>query len=436
MRPFPHTLLTFVFAVTTCMGAARAEAAASLFPSTPPRVLDIADCMPVWPQQLSSESPGGEVAISYQVDAAGKLLETKMKSSGVPELDAEALRSLKRCRFAPGTGDDGRPAAKSGSLRYVFKPGVPADAAAAGGVAVEVSPAVVDYQRCSPEYPKASFYLEQQGTVELSYRVDAAGKLLDMQIGRSSGMPLLDAATLKAFLRCEFTPGTRNGQPVEMPAQIRYVWEMGNRPGVIAVGALGRPPAAVKDAALCTPPWPQEALDASQQGAVDLNFVLDADGKVQQSSVRKSSGFASLDAAALAALRGCVFTPAVFDRGSEYDSRMISYVFASGADREPGGASVSIVVPPSIQHPSACLPAPVRRMLEADHASVLQLVYQVGADAALQDVWVDPPFQAMFPDGQSREILKDCAFTAATVNGLPVTGWANLVYRFGSLPAR
>lgn len=57
------------------------------------------------------------------------------------------------------------------------------------------------------------------------------------------------------------------------------------------------------------PVYPPDALAAKAEGTVTLAFLVKADGKVRESEVRKSSGNASLDETARAALAKCRFRP-------------------------------------------------------------------------------------------------------------------------------
>jgi len=61
------------------------------------------------------------------------------------------------------------------------------------------------------------------------------------------------------------------------------------------------------------PAYPREARRLGQKGAVELRFMIDADGAVSQAEVQKSSGYPLLDEAGLAAIRLCKFQPAVKD---------------------------------------------------------------------------------------------------------------------------
>ncbi|WP_051293876.1 energy transducer TonB [Pseudoduganella violaceinigra] len=64
------------------------------------------------------------------------------------------------------------------------------------------------------------------------------------------------------------------------------------------------------DFASCEQPvWPAGALERGDKGRSELKFRVDTDGKVLETLVLKSSGFAWLDEASQSALRKCSYTP-------------------------------------------------------------------------------------------------------------------------------
>jgi len=79
----------------------------------------------------------------------------------------------------------------------------------------------------------------------------------------------------------------------------------------------------------CAPPeYPEEAEDLEQTGVSVLQFLIDKDGHVAGSRIESSSGYASLDNAALRALGACKFKPAVGADGSPQESwTSIRYVW-------------------------------------------------------------------------------------------------------------
>jgi len=68
---------------------------------------------------------------------------------------------------------------------------------------------------------------------------------------------------------------------------------------------------ALADFASCPKPtYPDADFKARHEGTVDLDFLVDVDGKVKENKIGKSSGHAALDEAARSALAKCSFKPA------------------------------------------------------------------------------------------------------------------------------
>jgi D-alanyl-D-alanine endopeptidase (penicillin-binding protein 7) len=79
-----------------------------------------------------------------------------------------------------------------------------------------------------------------------------------------------------------------------------------------AVRTAGVTRPAVADFSTCSKPhYPQADIAASHEGTVTLNFRVDATGLVKDSAILQSSGYASMDEAARAALYRCRFAPAL-----------------------------------------------------------------------------------------------------------------------------
>lgn len=92
--------------------------------------------------------------------------------------------------------------------------------------------------------------------------------------------------------------------------------------GAAAAHAAAKPPhadsadagnsAALLDFASCAKPqYPHADVQAGHQGTVTLGFLVDGNGRVKDSKIATSSGFATLDEAARAALAKCGFQPAL-----------------------------------------------------------------------------------------------------------------------------
>jgi protein TonB len=79
----------------------------------------------------------------------------------------------------------------------------------------------------------------------------------------------------------------------------------------------------------CAPPeYPEAAEDMEQTGTSVLQFLIAASGAVLDSRVAASSGHASLDEAAVAALSQCRFRPAIGADGKPQEAwTSIRYVW-------------------------------------------------------------------------------------------------------------
>ncbi|HEX7634524.1 MAG TPA: TonB family protein [Noviherbaspirillum sp.] len=86
--------------------------------------------------------------------------------------------------------------------------------------------------------------------------------------------------------------------------------------------------APVVDARFCAKPeYPESSKRYEESGTVVLNFLIDADGRVIQSKIASSSGFARLDEAARQALSLCRFKPGTVDGKPEKSWHKLKYVW-------------------------------------------------------------------------------------------------------------
>lgn len=87
---------------------------------------------------------------------------------------------------------------------------------------VEVAPNVHLGARLQdpPAYPRKAVLRRQEGRVVLLILVGTDGSAKEVRVHRSSGHVLLDRAASEAARRWTFTPGTRDGRPAELWAQV------------------------------------------------------------------------------------------------------------------------------------------------------------------------------------------------------------------------
>jgi len=131
---------------------------------------------------------------------------------------------------------------------------------------------------------------------------------------------------------------------------LRFILQRIRMPAVLHVAALGLAcvaaqaalPAAAAEAETETaqaqrprlhfnscakPQYPQADLQARHEGVVKIDFLVDATGRVLDSKVAASSGFAGLDEAARTSLSNCSFQPALEHGKPVQQWTMVQYVW-------------------------------------------------------------------------------------------------------------
>lgn len=103
--------------------------------------------------------------------------------------------------------------------------------AAATGPAVSVAPIRVDARpryksNPLPEYPYQARLRRWTGEVLLLVEVDAAGKVTNLSVERSSGYALLDRAASHAVRRWEFLPAREVGLPVSSRVRVPVSFQL------------------------------------------------------------------------------------------------------------------------------------------------------------------------------------------------------------------
>jgi len=77
-----------------------------------------------------------------------------------------------------------------------------------------------------PVYPPESLRIQESGTVQLRFRIDLEGKVLESNVEKSSGYNRLDEAARSALSECQFKPAMVDGKPEASWASLRYVWKI------------------------------------------------------------------------------------------------------------------------------------------------------------------------------------------------------------------
>jgi len=97
-----------------------------------------------------------------------------------------------------------------------------------------------------------------------------------------------------------------------------------------AAGAMAAETPAMFDAKNCKAEYPKAALMNEEQGVVSMNFLVSADGKVLESKLEKTSGFKSLDKAAISAISACKFKPGSKDGKPDSTWTKVEYNWTLG----------------------------------------------------------------------------------------------------------
>jgi TonB family protein len=155
-----------------------------------------------------------------------------------------------------------------------------------------VSAKILNVDECRPKYPPESLQANEVGITIVRLRIAADGAVMDASVSRGSGHPRLDDAAVQALSHCKFSPGTLDGQAVELATTISYRWRI-------------EPPKAVAPG--CAPEYPEPSIQAKEQGTTVLRAWLSASGEIERAEVEKSSGFPRLDRAAVVGLVACKF---------------------------------------------------------------------------------------------------------------------------------
>lgn len=105
--------------------------------------------------------------------------------------------------------------------------GIYGQAVAADSAPVLERRPVIDFGACGkPVYPAASLQAKEEGTVNMSFDVNSAGKVTDSSVVKSSGHPALDEAARSGIAKCTFKPAMAGGKPVAASVKVQYVWRL------------------------------------------------------------------------------------------------------------------------------------------------------------------------------------------------------------------
>jgi protein TonB len=113
------------------------------------------------------------------------------------------------------------------AITQTSTPSVAAAPAAPAAPAIRTGAVMQAGAHCAkPDYPSASRRMEEEGTVTLKFLIGVDGRVLQADIEKTSGFTRLDEAARHALSKCQFRPGTVDGQPEQSWANIKYTWRL------------------------------------------------------------------------------------------------------------------------------------------------------------------------------------------------------------------
>ena len=176
--------------------------------------IDMSSCKrPEYPEAALAANQAGTTVLRYIVETDRSLRDLSVeRSSGWPQLDQAAIDALGRCKGVPALVN-GVAVSSYGRLNYTWRPS---------------TKAALQFQAgCRPAYPAEALRLELQGTTVVRLSITEQGTLAKVEVAKSSGSDLLDAAAVSGLSTCKFKPAQNaNGVAIPGSFDVEYVWKL------------------------------------------------------------------------------------------------------------------------------------------------------------------------------------------------------------------
>ena len=153
------------------------------------------------------------------------------------------------------------------------------------------------------EYPAEARQKGMAGKVILRITIDKDGNVQDVEVYKSSGHDILDETAKEMARKWQFQPARNADGKAVMSRMLAPISFDTKQP---------TPPKLVYS---CKPDYPIVASMLNISGTVELRLMVSAEGHVQEVSIKKSSGYAILDEAAIDAVKQWLFEPAHNGKG-------------------------------------------------------------------------------------------------------------------------
>ncbi len=181
--------------------------------------------------------------------------------------------------------------------------------------------------------------------------------------------------------------------------------------------------------------YPDNALAARAQGAIELSFHVAADGRLQNVRITKSSGNASLDAKTLSCWKAALYTPASRDGRFvaadhhervawtiEFDNiwngKPLTHVEFGGNGAPPSPATV--IAPQSIGKPHLCAEYYPAESMRLGVQGTTKVAFSVTARGTTSDVVVRASSGDKLLDDAAVYCVHQWLYQPATKNGAAI----------------
>ncbi len=139
---------------------------------------------------------------------------------------------------------------------------------------------------CSRQYyPKEAIREGLEGTTVLSFTITAQGTVTNTKVASSSGIKILDDASIICAATWLYIPAKQNGQPVDVSWKASIAWSLGRVP-LEAEGWTNNCPASL---------LPNDGSIAPNGRPTSVFFHIATDGSIRDIVVSNSSGSDPLD---------------------------------------------------------------------------------------------------------------------------------------------
>jgi len=167
-----------------------------------------------------------------------------------------------------------------------------------------------------PKYPAEALKAKREGSVQVEFIVEADGGVTRATV-KDGADPAFGEAALAAVQQWKFKPAIEEGAPVADAMQVKVLFslaEWGRKPAPIFPSDERYMPHAFKTVPAkpsmgIDPGYPDELEESKLPGAVDLEFYVEADGRVEEPHVVWATHPAFVEIS-LRAIRRAEFTPA------------------------------------------------------------------------------------------------------------------------------